>query len=168
MVETAVAWKVALEKKTGPSCFALTRQGLPHQTRTAQQINDIPRGGYILKDCKGDPQCILLATGSEVGLAMEAADTLQKKGINTRVVSMPCTSLFDAQDDAYKTSVLSPNCKARVAIEAGVSDYWYKYVGLDGKVIGIDRFGESAPAKHLFKFFGLTSDNIVKTVEGII
>lgn len=165
-VETAVAWKSAVLKKNGPTSLILSRQNLPHQTRSDAQIKDIEKGGYILKDCEGTPDAILIATGSEVGLAMGAAEALSGK--NIRVVSMPCTSTFDAQDADYKESVLPASCTARVAVEAGVTDYWAKYVGLQGAVVGIDTFGESAPAGDLFPYFGFTVENVVKAVEGVM
>ncbi len=166
-VESAVAWKCAIEHKTGPSCLIFSRQNLPHQTRSAEQIEAIKRGGYILSDCDGVPEAILIATGSEVDLAMQAAKTLAEKGKKVRLVSMPATNLFDAQDAAYKESVLPAAVSKRVAVEAGVSDFWMKYVGLQGKVIGIDRFGESAPAGDLFKAFGFTVENVVAAVESL-
>lgn len=165
-VETAVAWKCAIEKKSGPSCLIFSRQGLPHQERSDEQLSLIAHGGYVLKDCDGTPDAIIIATGSEVGLAMEAAAALSDKKI--RVVSMPCTERFDAQDDDYKESVLPSSVTARVAVEAGVTDLWYKYVGAKGRVIGIDRFGESAPAGELFAHFGFTAENVVKAVNSVI
>jgi len=165
-VEAAVAWKQAVERTDGPTCLILTRQDLPFQNRSDAQLSDITRGAYVLRDCEGSPDAIIIATGSEVGLAMDAAEAL--KGKNIRVVSMPSTAVFNAQDEAYRNSVLPPKVKARVAVEAGVTSGWYQYVGLDGKVIGIDRFGESAPAKDLFPFFGFTTENIVKAVEEIL
>ena len=166
-VESAVAWKAAIERQDGPTSLIFSRQNLPFQARSAEQIASIERGGYILRDSKGTPDCILIATGSEVGLAMEAAETLAGKGRNVRVVSMPSTNVFDAQDEAYRESVLPSAVKARVAVEAGVTGFWAKYVGLDGKVIGIDRFGESAPAGDLFKYFGFTADKVVEAVEAV-
>jgi transketolase len=143
-----------------------SRQGLPHQPRTSEQIENIRRGGYILFDsAKGTPEAIILATGSEVAPAVEAAKLLGKEGRKVRVVSMPSTDVFDAQDTAYRQSVLPEAIGSRVAVEAGVSDGWYKYVGLKGKIIGIDRFGESAPADELFTYFGFTVDNIANTVR---
>ncbi len=165
-VETAVAWKCAIEKKDGPSCLIFSRQNLPHQVRSDDQLSLIAHGGYILKDCDGTPDAIIIATGSEIGLAMDAAKELSDKKI--RVVSMPSAEVFDAQDDAYKESVLPASVTARVVVEAGVTDYWYKYAGLNGKVIGIDRFGESAPAGELFKHFGFTVENVVKNVRSVL
>jgi transketolase len=165
-VETAVAWKAAVLKKNGPTSLILSRQNLAHQTRSDAQIAAIAKGGYILKDSKGTPDAIIIATGSEVGLAIDAAAAMSGK--NVRVVSMPATDVFDAQDAAYKESVLPSACRARVAVEAGVTDYWRKYVGLDGAVVGIDTFGESAPAGDLFKHFGFTVENVVKAVESVL
>ena len=165
-VESAVCWKLAIERKEGPSCLIFSRQDLAHQARSDEQIENIAKGGYILKDCAGTPDAIIIATGSEVALAMDAAEKLSGKKI--RVVSMPSTTAFDAQDDSYKESVLPGSVTARVAVEAAVTDGWYKYVGLNGKVIGINRFGESAPADELFKEFGFTVDNVVKAVEEVL
>ena len=165
-VETAVAWKAAIEKKDGPSSLIFSRQGLPFQQRSDEQIANIAKGGYILKDCKGTPDAIIIATGSEVALAMGAAEKLSGKKI--RVVSMPSVDAFDAQDAAYREAVLPAGVTARVAVEAAVTDGWYKYVGLNGKVVGINRFGESAPAGELFKEFGFTVDNVVKAVEEVL
>ncbi len=166
-VETAVAWKYAVERKDGPTSLILSRQGLPHQERTAEQVASIARGGYVLKDCDGTPEVVLIATGSEVALAMGAAEELSGKGRKVRVVSMPSVDVFDAQDEAYREAVLPSGVK-RVAVEAGVTDYWRKFVGLDGAVVGIDRFGESAPAGELFKEFGFTVENVVATVESVL
>jgi len=165
-VESAVSWKVALENKKGPSCLIFSRQNLDFQKRSAQQLADISRGGYVLKDCAGTPDAIIIATGSEVALAMAAADELKDKKI--RVVSMPSTTTFDKQDAAYKESVLPASVTARVAVEAAVTEGWYKYVGLDGVVVGIDRFGESAPAGELFKYFGFTVENVVNAVNSVL
>ncbi len=160
-VESAVAWQQAAERATGPSCLIFSRQGLPHQTRTDEQITAITQGGYILKDCDGTPDAIIIGTGSEVALAMGAAEQMSAKKI--RVVSMPSTNIFDAQDADYKASVL-PKGIPTVAVEAAVTDAWYKYADA---VVGIDHFGESAPADVLFKEFGFTVENVVKTVESI-
>ncbi|KAB7628141.1 transketolase [Alkalilimnicola sp. S0819] len=164
-VETLVAWQVGLERRDGPTALALTRQGLPHQARNAEQLADIRRGGYILRDCAGEPELILLATGSEVALVMEAAERLAEQGRAVRVVSMPCAELFEAQDAAYREAVLPRACRARIAVEAAWADYWLKYVGLEGRVIGMTGFGESAPAKVLFEHFGFTVDNILAVAE---
>ncbi len=163
-VESAVAWKVAIERTNGPVSLIFSRQGLPHQERTAETLSNIAKGGYIIADCDGQPDAIIIATGSEVSLAMDAVKQCSQK---VRVVSMPSTDTFDAQDQAYKESVLPSNITARVAVEAGVTDYWRKYVGLQGEVIGIDSFGESAPAGALFEHFGFTVDNVVKAVETV-
>ncbi len=164
-VETAVAWQQAIERTDGPTTMAFSRQGLPHQTRSDAQIADIAKGGYVLQDCDGTPDAIIIATGSEVALAMGAAEQMSGKKI--RVVSMPSTNIFDAQNAAYRESVLPKAVTARVAVEAAVTDSWYKYVGT-GAVVGIDHFGESAPADQLFKEFGFTVENVVKTVESVL
>jgi len=163
-VESSVAWKVAIKNQTGPSSLIFSRQNLAHQDRTAEQIALIERGGYILKDSDGAPDAIIIATGSEVSLAMEAAAASDK---NVRVVSMPSTNAFDKQDAAYKESVLPSSVTARVAVEAGVTGFWAKYVGLNGKVIGIDTFGESAPAGELFKMFGITTEAVIAAVNEV-
>jgi transketolase len=167
-VESAVAWKLAIERKTGPSCLIFSRQNLAHMERDADQMAGIARGGYVLRDCSGTPDAILIATGSEVELAVKAADALAGAGKAVRVVSMPSTDLFDAQDPTYKESVLPGAVQARVAIEAACTAGWWKYVGCQGAVIGIDRFGESAPAGDLFKAFGFTVDNVVAAVKGVL
>ncbi|WP_298218262.1 transketolase [Halothiobacillus sp.] len=165
-VESAVAWKAAILRRDSPSTLIFSRQNLAHQNRTPEQIANITRGGYILRDCAGTPDLILIATGSEVALAMAAAEKLADKKV--RVVSMPCTEVFDAQDPAYREAVLPAAVRARVAVEAGVTGFWGKYVGLDGKVVGIDTFGESAPAGELFKLFGFTVDNVVATAQSVL
>jgi transketolase len=167
-VETAVAWRCAIERTDGPTSLVLSRQNLPHQARNAAKISDIARGGYVLLDCEGTPDAIIIATGSEVALAMDAAAVLREKGRQIRVVSMPSTDVFDAQDEAYRASVLPPSVTTRVAVEAGVTAGWLKYVGLDGAVVGIDRFGESAPADEAFKYFGFTVDNVAAQVESLM
>ncbi|MCU1762721.1 transketolase [Pseudomonas sp. 14P_8.1_Bac3] len=167
-VESAVCWKLALERKDGPSALIFSRQNLQHQERDASQIADIARGGYVLKDCVGEPELILISTGSEVGLAVQAYDKLTAQGRNVRVVSMPCTSVFDAQDAGYKQSVLPLQVSARIAIEAAHADYWYKYVGLEGRVIGMTTYGESAPAPALFEEFGFTLENILGQAEELL
>ena len=164
-VESAVSWQAAVERNDGPSCLVFSRQGLAHMPRSDEQIAAIRRGGYTLADCQGTPQAIVIATGSEVEIAVAAAKTLAEGGVKVRVVSMPCTNVFDAQDAAYKESVLPKAVTARVAIEAGVSEYWSRFVGDQGKVIGIDRFGESAPIAALYKEFGFTAENVVKAVR---
>jgi transketolase len=168
-VETAVAWKIAIERATGPTCLLLSRQNLPHQPRTAEQLANIAKGGYVLLDCGGDtPDAILIGTGSEVELAVAAAKELSGKGKKIRVVSMPSTDCFESQSKEYQQSVLPDAVQARVAIEAGVTGGWYRYVGTKGRVIGLDRFGESAPAEQLFPYFGFTVENVVKAVEEIL
>ena len=167
-VETAVAWRCAIERTDGPTSLALSRQNLPHQARDAVQISNIAKGGYVLLDCEGAPDAIIIATGSEIALAMDAAAALREKGRQIRVVSMPSTDVFDAQDEAYRDAVLPPSVTARVAVEAGVTAGWLKYVGLDGAVVGIDRFGESAPADEAFKYFGFTVDNVAAQVESLM
>lgn len=165
-VESAVAWQQAVERKDGPTSLIFSRQGLPHQTRSDEQIAQIIKGGYVLKDCDGTPDAIIIATGSEIALAMGAAEKLS--GRNIRVVSMPSTTEFEAQDADYKESVLPSSVTARVAVEAAVTDGWYKYVGINGAVVGIDRFGESAPAGQLFEYFGFTVDKVVEAVESVL
>ncbi len=167
-VESAVAWKNALERKDGPSALIFSRQNLQHQARDAGQIADISRGGYVLKDCAGEPELILIATGSEVGLAVQAFDKLTEQGRKVRVVSMPCTSVFDAQDAGYKQAVLPLQVSARIAIEAAHADFWFKYVGLEGRVIGMTTYGESAPAPALFEEFGFTLENILGQAEELL
>ncbi|UCH49469.1 MAG: transketolase [Betaproteobacteria bacterium] len=162
-VETAIAWAMAVERRNGPSSLLLTRQGVPHQQRSTSQIEQVQRGGYILSDVD-DPHVIILATGSEVALAMSAQRTLADAGTRARVVSMPSTTVFDRQEQSYSDSVLTPGVP-RVAVEAGVTDFWRKYIGLDGAVIGIDRFGESAPGGALYEHFGITADAVVAAVE---
>jgi transketolase len=167
-VESAVCWKFAIERKQGPTILIFSRQNLTHQKRDAAQLAAIRRGGYVLSEAEGGkPQAVIIATGSEVGIAVEAQKLLAAKGKKVRVVSMPSTDTFDAQDAAYRESVLPKGVK-RVAVEAGVTDGWYKYVGLDGKVVGLNRFGESAPAGALFKEFGFTGENVAKTVEEVL
>jgi transketolase len=164
-VETAVAWQAAINRNSGPTCLLLSRQNLPHQSRSPQQVTDIARGGYALIEGGEAPEIILIATGSEVALAVNVANTLNQQGRRVRVVSMPCTDVFDMQDAAYRESVLPSNCRRRIAIEAGSGDYWYKYAGLDGKVLGLDSFGESAPARAVFEHFGFTEANLLEMVE---
>ncbi len=164
-VESAVAWTAALERKDGPSCMMFSRQGLPHQDRSAEQIAAIRKGGYVLADCDGTPDAIIIATGSEIGIAQDAAKALTAKGRKVRVVSMPNTNIFDQQDAAYRETVLPAAVRARVSVEAGVTSGWRKYVGLDGRVVGIDTFGESAPPEELFKHFGFTAENVISKVE---
>ena len=165
-VETAVAWKAALECRDGPTSLVFSRQGLAHQERSDEQLAAIERGAYVLKDCDGAPELILIATGSEVALALAAAERLE--GRRVRVVSMPSPEVFEAQDGDYRESVLPSDCLARVAVEAGHPDYWYKYVGLDGRVVGMSSFGESAPAAALFEHFGFTVDNVLSCAAEVL
>ena len=166
-VESAVAWRFAIERSTGPSCLLFTRQNVAHQQRNAEQVSDIMRGGYVLRDCPVEPEAVLIATGSEVQLALDAAAVLSDMNRKVRVVSMPSCDQFDAQPLEYQRSVL-PASVVRVAVEAGVSDGWRKYVGLEGAVLGIDTFGESAPAGDLLRHFGFTVENLVSVVEGVV
>jgi transketolase len=161
-VETAVAWRHAIERRDGPTSLILTRQGLPHQERSAVQLADVSRGGYVLKDSDGAPELILIATGSEVALAVAAAAELAADGVKVRVVSMPSTDQFEQQSDDYRESVLPAAVTARVAVEAGVTAGWWRYTGTKGQVIGLDRFGESAPAEELFEHFGFSVANVSK------
>lgn len=165
-VESAVAWQQAVERADGPSALIFSRQGLPHQPREAAQLADIARGGYVLRDCDGTPELILIATGSEVSLATEAADALA--GRRVRVVSMPCTDQFDEQDAAYRESVLPAAVTARVAVEAGCTALWYKYVGIQGRVVGIDRFGASAPADQLYESFDITARRVAAEATALL
>ncbi|HDX8437421.1 TPA: transketolase [Aeromonas dhakensis] len=166
-VESAIAWKHAIERTDGPTSLIFSRQNLAQMDRTAQQLADTAKGGYVLKDCAGTPELILIATGSEVELAVAAYEQLTAKGRAVRVVSLPSTDVFDAQSAEYKESVLPSSVTKRVAIEAGIADYWYKYVGFGGKIIGMHSFGESAPAELLFKEFGFTVENVVATAESL-
>ncbi|MDW6005525.1 transketolase [Vibrio mangrovi] len=167
-VESAVAWKLAIERKDAPTALIFSRQNLVQQERDAVQLANIAKGGYILKDCQGTPELILIATGSEVELTVQAAAELTAKGKLVRVVSMPSTDAFDRQDAAYREAVLPASVTARVAVEAGIADYWYKYVGLNGRVIGMSSFGESAPAGELFKLFGFTVENVVEVSQSLL
>lgn len=167
-VESAVAWKYAIERKDGPSALIFSRQNLEQQPRTAEQLANIEKGAYILKDCAGSPELIFIATGSEVELAVKAADQLTAEGRKVRVVSMPSTDAFDKQDAAYREAVLPANVTARVAIEAGIADYWFKYTGLNGAIIGMHTFGESAPAEELYKEFGITVEKAVEAAKSLL
>ncbi|MEM7018586.1 MAG: transketolase [Pseudomonadota bacterium] len=167
-VETAVAWQQAIERTDGPACLVFSRQKLAHQQRTPEQINNIKRGAYTLLDCDGQPTLILIGTGSELELAMAAGQQLQAGGKAVRVVSMPSADVFDAQDEAYRESVLPSGVTARVAVEAGVTAYWRKYVGFQGKVIGVDSFGLSAPANVLYEHFGVTTEKVVEAAESML
>ncbi|ARN73706.1 transketolase [Oceanicoccus sagamiensis] len=164
-VESAVCWKAALERNDGPAALIFSRQGLAHQTRDEEQLANVARGAYILSDCDTDPDAIIIATGSEVQLALDAKAVLAEQGRKIRVVSMPSTSVFDRQDVVYRESVLPSNVLPRVAVEAGHKDFWYKYVGLDGRIVGMETFGESAPIKDLMEHFGFTVDAVVEAVE---
>ncbi|WCP67474.1 transketolase [Vibrio tubiashii] len=167
-VESAVAWKLAIERKDGPTSLIFSRQNLAQQERNEEQVANITKGGYILKDCAGKPELILIATGSEVELAVNAAAELTAEGKKVRVVSMPATDAFDKQDADYRESVLPSDVTARIAVEAGIADFWYKYVGFGGKIIGMTTFGESAPAGELFKMFGFTTENVVNTAKELL
>lgn len=167
-VESAVAWKYAVERKDGPSALIFSRQNLEQQPRTAEQLANIEKGAYVLKDCAGTPELIFIATGSEVELAVKAADQLAAEGRKVRVVSMPSTDAFDKQDAAYREAVLPANVSARVAIEAGIADYWFKYTGLNGAIIGMHTFGESAPAEELYKEFGITVEKAVEAAKSLL
>ncbi len=167
-VESAVAWQYGIERNDGPTTLVFSRQNLTQQPRTAEQLANVYRGGYVLKDCTGTPDVILIATGSEVGITVEAADKLTAAGRKVRVVSMPSTDAFDKQDAAYRESVLPAAVTARVAVEAGIADYWYKYVGLNGAIVGMTTFGESAPAEQLFAEFGFTVDNVVAKAQALL
>jgi len=167
-VESAVAWKFALERSDGPSSLIFSRQNLPHQVRVTEQVENIQKGGYVLKDCEGTPDLILIATGSEIGLAQQAAAQLILNGHKVRVVSMPSTNVFDRQSPEYRQSVLPLEVSARVAIEASIADFWYKYVGIDGRIVGMNTFGESAPANLLFEEFGFTIENVVSVSEELL
>jgi len=166
-VESAVAWQMAIEKSTGPSSLLFSRQKLAHISRSAEQIENIRKGAYILLDCEGKPEVIIIATGSEVELTMITANKLNATGQKIRVVSMPATDLFDTQDQSYRDSVLPPACRQRISVEAGVTDYWRKYIGLDGKVLGVDNFGESAPANDVFEHFGLTAEKLEAMIQDL-
>lgn len=167
-VETAVAWKCSLEADQRPSCLSLSRQNLPFVRRNDAQVDAIARGGYVLRDCQGTPELILMATGSEMGITLEAAEQLRLKGRKVRVVSMPCCERFDAQSREYRDAVLTPGVRARVAVEAAAADYWRKYVGLDGAVVGMESFGASAPGKVLAEKFGFTVENVVRVSEDLL
>ncbi|ENM5735060.1 transketolase [Vibrio mimicus] len=167
-VESAVAWKLAIERKDAPSALIFSRQNLAQQPRSAEQVANIAKGGYILKDCAGQPELILIATGSEVELAVASYEQLSAEGKAVRVVSMPSTDAFDKQDAAYREAVLPAAVTKRIAIEAGIADFWYKYVGFGGRIIGMTSFGESAPAGELFKLFGFTTENVVKQAKELL
>ena len=167
-VESAIAWKAAIERTDGPSALIFTRQNLAQMDRTSEQLANVARGAYVLKDCAGTPDLIFIATGSEVELAVKAAEQLTAEGKKIRVVSMPSTNVFDKQDEAYREAVLPSAVTKRVAVEAGIADFWYKYVGFNGRIVGMHSFGESAPANQLFKLFGFTIDNVVAKAKEIL
>ena len=167
-VESAIAWKAAIERTDGPSALIFTRQNLAQMDRTSEQLANVARGAYVLKDCAGTPDLIFIATGSEVELAVKAAEQLTGEGKKIRVVSMPSTNVFDKQDKAYREAVLPSAVTKRVAVEAGIADFWYKYVGFNGRIVGMNSFGESAPADQLFKLFGFTVDNVVAKAKEIL
>ncbi|MFI4891720.1 MAG: transketolase, partial [Steroidobacterales bacterium] len=167
-VETAAAWRASVLNRKGPTCLILTRQAVPHQARSAAQLAAIARGGYVLIDCDGVPEGIVIATGSEVGIAADAVRALSAKGRRVRLVSMPSTNTFERQDEAYRQSVLPDAVTRRVAVEAGVRDSWWRYVGLKGQIVGIDTFGQSAPAKALFEFYGFTVANVTKAIDAAL
>jgi transketolase len=165
--ESVAAWAAALERADGPTCLVFSRQNLPFQKRRSEASDDIRRGGYVLVESEGEAHAVIIATGSEVSLAVEAQKMLAQQGIPVRVVSMPSTTVFDRQDPLYRDGVLPPLLPC-VAVEAGVTDAWHKYVGRTGAVVGIDRFGESAPAGELFKLFALTPERVAKAVRGML
>ncbi|WP_368881310.1 transketolase [Shewanella algae] len=167
-VESAIAWKYAIERKDGPTSLIFSRQNLTQMPRSAEQLSDVAKGGYVLVDCEGAPELIIIATGSEVELAVKAQAELAATGAKVRVVSMPSTDVFDQQDAAYKEAVLPANVTKRLAVEAGIADYWYKYVGLSGRIIGMTSFGESAPANQLFEMFGFTVDKVVEAGKALL
>lgn len=167
-VESAVAWKYGVERQDGPTALIFSRQNLTQQERTWQQVQDIARGGYVLKDCDGQPQLILIATGSEVELAVAAWQQLMAEGVKARVVSMPSTDVFDRQDEAYREAVLPQAVSARIAVEAGIADYWFKYVGLNGAIIGMQSYGESAPAEQLYQTFGITVEAVLQQAKALL
>ncbi len=167
-VETAVSWKAAIERKDGPTALVFSRQNLDPVSRSAEQLANITRGGYILRDCEGTPEAIIIATGSEVAISLQAAEQLAQQGKKVRVVSMPSTSVFDLQDASYREAVLPLAVTARVAVEAAHVDYWAKYVGIDGRVVGLTTFGESAPGGDVLKHFGFTADNVAETVGELL
>ncbi|MGH8207065.1 MAG: transketolase-like TK C-terminal-containing protein, partial [Steroidobacteraceae bacterium] len=167
-VETAIAWCAAIEHGTGPTALVLTRQGLPQLSRDAAALAGVRRGGYVLRDCAGRPACIVIATGSEVALALEAVTQAQAAGQSVRLVSMPCTQLFDEQDETYRESVLPAAVTRRVAVEAGSTGLWWRYVGMAGRVIGIDHYGASGKAPELFKKFGFTVDHVRHAIDELL
>jgi len=167
-VETAVAWQAAIENTSGPTCLLLSRQGLAHQERSEKQVAAIRKGAYVLAGGDVEPEAIIIATGSELSLAMEVVQKYKGQGRKIRLVSMPSADTFEQQDEAYRNSVLPPACHKRIAVEAGIPDYWYKYVGLEGLILGVPSFGESAPAKEVFAHFGITADGLSRLLETLL
>ncbi|MFK8031643.1 MAG: transketolase [Gammaproteobacteria bacterium] len=167
-VEAAVAWRAAIESEKRPHCLVFSRQGVPFQSRSDAQVADVAKGGYVLRDTSGAPDVIFIGTGTELSLAVEAAERLSEQGVSARVVSMPCTSVFDRQDQNYRDSVLPPNVSARVVVEAGVTDGWWRYAGTQGRVVGIDRFGESAPAPEVYAYLGVTVERLVDEAQQLL
>jgi transketolase len=167
-VETATAWRIAIERRDAPTCLVFTRQAVVHQARSPAQVAAIARGGYVLIDGEGAPEAIVIATGSEVGIASEAVRQLAATGRRVRLVSMPSTNAYERQDAAYRESVLPAAVTRRVAVEAGVREPWWRYVGPSGRIVGIDHYGESAPAKDLFEHYGFTVDNVVKAINAVL
>jgi transketolase len=163
-----MAWRDAIERREGPTSLVLTRQSVPHQQRSDEQLTAIRRGGYVLRDCEGSPAIVFIATGSEVGLAVAAATALHERGIACRVVSMPCTDLFDSQPESYRSQVLPAECRKRIVIEAGITELWWRFAGPAGRVIGLDRYGESAPAGELFEHFGFSVEHVLKVADDLI
>jgi transketolase len=164
-VETTAAWRAAIENRDRPTCLVLTRQAVPHQPRDAGQVGEIARGAYVLIDCEGPPEAIVIATGSEVGIAASAVRGMALKGRRVRLVSMPSSTAFERQDEAYRHGVLPPSVTRRVAVEAGAREPWWRYVGLGGQIVGIDQFGASAPANELFKHFGFTPEAVTQAID---
>ena len=160
-MESAIAWKAAIERVDGPTCLIFSRQNLPFIERTNDQVSAVAKGGYVLLDCEQDPELILITAGSEVSITLSAAQQLTQLGKQVRVVSMPSTDVFDQQEDVYKEKVLPSSVSKRLAVEAGISDYWCKYVGLQGRVVGMDTFGASAPGDVAMQYFGISEANIV-------
>jgi transketolase len=167
-VETAVAWKAAIERRSGPTSLLFSRQNLKHIPRSEEQIRNISRGGYVLIDGGTAPEVIIIATGSEVELACNVTQHLNGEGRRIRLVSMPCTDVFDAQDPVWRDQVLPPQCRKRIAVEAGVGEYWRKYIGLDGKTLGVNTFGESAPGAVVYEHFGLTEAGLASLVQSFL
>jgi len=167
-VESAVSWKAALERQSGPTALVFSRQGLPHLQRDDAQVEAIAKGGYVLKDCAGVPEAIIIATGSEVSISLAATEALQADGLAVRLVSMPSVDAFESQDQEYRDAVLPPSIRKRLAVEASAADYWYKLVGLDGAIVGMTTFGASAPGGALMTKFGFTADNVAEQARKLI